>query len=120
MPLWLVTAAAIAVAIIGACVLLARRLPRVVWPMVAFGQLALTTYTLHVLVLAWQPQWLVRQQFVPAWIAVGRFALVAIVLTTAYRAVAQRGPFEWLLRGPFEWRQRAMPGRRMGRVTPGR
>jgi uncharacterized membrane protein len=101
MPLWVLTSTAIATAIIGACLLIARRLPRLIWPLVAFGQLAFTVYVLHVLVLAFQPEWLVRDQFVPAWISVARFGAIAVALATAYRAVAARGPFEILLRAPW-------------------
>jgi uncharacterized membrane protein YeiB len=103
MPLWILTSTAIATAIIGCCLHLARRLPRVVWPAVAFGQLAFSVYILHVLVLAWQPEWLIREEVVPAWLSVARFAVVSIALATAYRAVASRGPFEQLLRAP--WRR---------------
>jgi uncharacterized membrane protein len=101
MPLWVLTSTGIATAIVGACLLIARRVPRLVWPMVAFGQLAFTVYVLHVLVLAFQPEWFVRDQFVPAWLSVARFGVISAALATAYRAVAQRGPFELLLRAPW-------------------
>jgi uncharacterized membrane protein len=101
MPLWVLTSTGIAAAIVGCCLLLAQWLPRVVWPAVAFGQLAFSVYILHVLVLAWQPEWLVREEVVPAWLSVARFAVVSIALATAYRAVASRGPFEQLLRAPW-------------------
>jgi uncharacterized membrane protein len=102
MPLWILTSTGIATAIVGACLLVARRLPRLVSPLVAFGQLAFTVYVLHVLLLAFQPEWLVRDQFVPAWISVARFGVIAAALATAYRAVAARGPFEILLRAPWK------------------
>lgn len=105
MPLWLVTSTGIAVAIIGCCIMIGRRLPRLSWPLVAFGQLAFTTYVLHVLVLARWPEWLVRDDLVPAWRSVGRFTVVSVALATAYRMVAARGPFEVLLRLP--WRRPA-------------
>jgi len=98
MPLWMVSSAGIAVAVIAGCVLLARRLPRVTWPFVALGQLALTTYVTHLLVLHFWPEWLNRSTYGAAWLSVGRFTLVALVLATAYLAVATRGPFELLLR----------------------
>jgi hypothetical protein len=101
MPLWVLTATGIAVAIIGCCLLLARALPRGAWPLTAFGQLAFSVYVLHILVLALQPDWLVRDDFVPAWISVARFTVISVALTTAYRAVASRGPFELLLRAPW-------------------
>jgi uncharacterized membrane protein len=104
MPLWAVTSTGIATAIVAGCLQVARWLPRVVWPMVAFGQLAFSVYVLHVLVLAWWPEWLIREEFVPAWISVARFALVSVALATAYRTVATRGPFEVLLRAPWQRR----------------
>lgn len=102
MPLWILTSTGIAVMVIGLCMLLARRAPRIVWPLVALGQLALTTYVLHLVVLDLWPQWLVaRDSHVAAWGSVARFTVVALLLATAYRAFATRGPFEQLLR--FRW-----------------
>lgn len=102
MPLWVLTAGGIAVAVIGVCLLLAARAPRVVWPLVALGQLALTTYVLHLLVLELWPQWLLAQDgYAAAWTSVARFTVVAVLLATAYRAAATRGPFELLLRPPL-------------------
>src|SRR5690606_23931861 len=60
MPLWVLTATAIAVAILGLCLLLARLLPRLIWPLAAYGQLALTVYVTHVVLLAVQPAWFLR------------------------------------------------------------
>jgi len=102
MPLWLVTSAAIAVAVTGCCIMIGRHLPRVSWPLVAFGQLAFTVYVLHVLVLARWPDWLVRDDLVAAWLSVARFTIVSVALATAYRMVAARGPFEVLLRLPWQ------------------
>lgn len=98
MPLWVLTATGIAVAVIGLCLMIAARLPRSTWPFVALGQLALTAYVTHLLVLHWWPQWLERATYGAAWLSVTRFTVVALVLATAYRAVAARGPFEQLLR----------------------
>lgn len=98
MPLWVLTSTGIAVAVICGCVLLAHRLPRGTWPLVALGQLAFTAYVLHLLVLDIWPQWLTRSAYDAAWLSVARFTLVALLLATAYRAVSARGPFELLLR----------------------
>jgi hypothetical protein len=100
MPLWLLTATGIAVAVIGACLLLARVAPRTTWPLTALGQLALTAYIAHLLVLDLWPATLLRDTYAAAWLSVGRFTLVALVAATAYRAIASRGPFELLLRPP--------------------
>ena len=110
MPLWLLTSGAIATAVIGGCLVVAGRLPRPTWPLVAFGQLAFTAYVAHLLVLRWSPQWLARDALEAAWISTARFTAVSLVLATAYRAVAQRGPLERLLRPPPWWhRPRPVP-----------
>lgn len=101
MPLWVLTSGAIAVAIIGGCVLIGQRMPRVSWPLVAFGQLAFTTYVLHLLVIAVAPQWLERDELLTAWVSVARFTIVSVAIAAAYRMVAARGPFEMLLRLPL-------------------
>ena len=101
MPLWMVTSTAIAVAVLGACVLLVRALPTATWPLVALGQLALTVYVLHLVVLDLEPTWLVRDTVGAAWLSVARFTLVAALLATAWRTLAPRGPFEMLLRPPW-------------------
>ncbi len=98
MPLWMLSSAGIAVAVIAGCVLFARLLPRTTWPLAALGQLALTAYVAHLLVLHWWPQWLDRSTYGAAWLSVGRFTVAALVLATVYRALAARGPFELLLR----------------------
>ena len=117
MPLWLLTSSATAMSVIAGCLLVADRLPRLSWPLVAFGQLAFTAYVLHALVLRWIPQWLMRETLDAAWVSTARFTLVSLVAATAYRAVARHGPFELLLRPPW-LRQEPMPwsrGRRARR-----
>jgi hypothetical protein len=98
MPLWVLASTGIALAVIGGCVLLARRLSRATWPFVALGQLALTAYIVHLLVLHLWPHWLRRDAYGTAWVAITLFTGAALLLATAYRAVARRGPFELLLR----------------------
>lgn len=100
MPLWVLSSTGIAVAVLGACLLVVRALPTATWPVVALGQLALTAYVLHLVVLDVAPGWLIREEVVPAWLSVVRFAAVSLVLATGWRAVAPRGPFEVLLRPP--------------------
>jgi uncharacterized membrane protein YeiB len=112
MPLWALTSTAIAVAVLGACLLLARALPTVTWPLVALGQLALTAYVLHLLVLDLEPGWLLRDTVGAAWVSVARFTLVAVLLATAWRALAFRGPFEVLLRPPWTARPADASGHR--------
>lgn len=107
MPLWLLSATGVAVAILAASLVAADLLPRVTWPLVASGQLALTTYVGHLLVLWRYPQWLVRDDVIAAWVSVARFAVVAVALAALWRAVFPRGPLEWLLHLPFQRSARA-------------
>lgn len=114
MPLWVLTSTGIAVMVLGLCLVAAARLPGPTWPLVALGQLALTAYVTHLLVLHMWPQWLERPTYGAAWMSVARFTLVALVLATAYRAVATRGPLELLLRPS------ALPRPRPGPADAGR
>lgn len=101
MPLWLVSAVAVSSAIIGACLYATRRWPRLTWPFVAAGQLALSIYVGHLLVLAWAPQWLVRDAVTQAAASVLRFTVVAVAASALWRALFRRGPLELLLHLPF-------------------
>lgn len=101
MPLWVLSATGIAIALVGICIFLARALPRLVWPAVAVGQLALTVYVVHLLVLSEWSDWLRRESFESASWSVGRFVIVALVLATLWRAIASRGPLEALMHLPW-------------------
>lgn len=105
MPLWLIGATGVATAVLGACLLLASRLPRLLWPLVTTGQLALTVYVGHLLVLAATPDLLRRETVEGALRTVGVFTVVTAALCTAWRAVASRGPLEAILRLPWAWRR---------------
>jgi uncharacterized membrane protein YeiB len=106
-PLNVLGATGVAVAVLGLCLLACRAAPRTTWPVVAVGQLALTVYVGHLLVLAIAPALLeARADVGEAWVKVGRFFLVTTLLCVGWRAVAPRGPLEWLLALPF----RARPG----------
>ncbi|MGC5614975.1 DUF418 domain-containing protein [Georgenia sp. Z1491] len=99
MPLWLVGSAASAVAVVGVALLLGDELARP-WarPLVATGQLALTIYVGHLLVLAALrplPHTLTQGYALSALIVVG-----AVAGATAWRIGIGRGPLESLLRPP--------------------
>jgi uncharacterized membrane protein YeiB len=110
MPLSLVGATATAAAVLGALLLLAGAFPRLTWPLVAAGQLALTIYAGHLLVLAAAPDLLVRDEVVPAVASVARFAVVTAALATLWRARFARGPAEAVLHLPWR-RGRPVPPR---------
>lgn len=101
MPAWLIGATAVATTVVGLTLALADRLPRLLWPLTATGQLAFTVYVGHLLVLAWAPQLLTRETVAGAAVSVARFALITAVLAMAWRAAFGRGPLELVLRLPW-------------------
>jgi uncharacterized membrane protein YeiB len=103
-PLWLVSATASAVAVLGIALVVADRVPRLVAPLVAAGQLAFTWYVTHLLVLH------VREGLLRTGSVVGTFAVVAVftvvmgVGSALWLRIAPRGPLELVLRPPWRWR----------------
>jgi hypothetical protein len=107
-PLNVLGSTAVAVTVLGVCLLLARGVPRITWPLVAVGQMALTVYVGHLFVLASRPEWLEsRDSLIGAYSRVGRFYLVVIVICVAWRSKFERGPLEALLALPFKVRAAA-------------
>lgn len=101
-PLNVIGATGVAVAVLGLCLLLATAMPRLTWPWVAAGQLALTVYVGQLVLLAVVPEWLeARDSVIAAVWKVGRFYLVVLVAATLWRMRFQRGPLETLLTLPF-------------------
>ena len=81
----------IALLVITACLVLAERLPRATFPLVAVGAMALTAYTGHVIVptvFAWDVEG------VATWLA---FIAVIVVVATGWRLLIGQGPLERLL-----------------------
>jgi uncharacterized membrane protein YeiB len=113
MPLSLIGATAVAVTVLGAASRVAVRLPRLTWPLVATGQLALSIYVGHLLVLHVAPELLVRPDVGGAAFTVARFAVVTLAVSTLWRTVASRGPLEAALHAPF-----ALTGRRTPAPAP--
>jgi hypothetical protein len=101
MPLWILGSIGSACAVLGGMLLLTDRLPRVTWPLVATGQLALTIYVGHLLLLDAFPELLKRDTVPEAFLAVGVFMLLAVVASTLWRAVLPRGPLEAALAAPW-------------------
>lgn len=101
MPLGIVGATAVALAVLGAALLVCTRLPRLTWPLAATGQLALTIYVGHLLVLDAAPELLVRDGLEGAAFMVARFAVVVVVGATLWRALLPRGPLEAILHAPW-------------------
>jgi uncharacterized membrane protein YeiB len=83
----------VALVVIAGCLVVAERLPRATFPLVAVGAMALTAYTGHVIapaVLDWD------FDGVATWLA---FIAVIIVVATGWRLAIGQGPLERLLSG---------------------
>ncbi len=101
MPLWMLGAIGAATATLAAMLLLANLSPKAIWPLAATGQLALTVYVGHLLLLHANEE-LVRRETVPeAAFTVGMFMLFAMLVCTLWRAVFSRGPLEAILAAPW-------------------
>ena len=120
MPLWMLGSIGSACAVLGGMLLLADRLPRVTWPLAATGQLALTVYVGHLLLLAALPELLKREEVTEAFLTVGVFVLLVAAACTLWRAVLPRGPLEAAFSAPWwisKWLIRQIY-RRLGRPLP--
>lgn len=103
MPLWLLGATGTSVLLLVVCLVLERRLgqgPR--RPLALLGQLSLTFYVAHLVVLAWVrplPHTLLQGVAISA-VMVAVAAVAAVLWRRRYR----RGPLEVLVRAPWTWR----------------
>ncbi|MEX2550596.1 MAG: DUF418 domain-containing protein [Nitriliruptoraceae bacterium] len=113
MPLWLLGGTAAAVFVLGVSLRVAGRWPRATWPLQAVGQLALTAYVLHLVVLQVPQAPLRTDSLLSAVGLVAAFGIGLTILAVLWRRRFHRGPLELLLRP--DWlttgRLRAVPGR---------
>ena len=109
MPLWVVGSTGSAVLVLGVSLVVADATRRLVWPLVAAGQLAFTVYVGHLLALHRFPDGLTADTVGPATALVLGFTVVAAAFATAWRAVLPRGPLELVLHLPWLTRRRASP-----------
>ena len=100
MPLWLLSSCGGALFTIALLLRLWPKIQRVAWPLAAAGQLALTLYVLHVLVLA--------VIALPADVPVSTGAAISAVMIVACLALASLwrhrfsiGPLEWVVRATW-------------------
>lgn len=84
----------VALLVIAGCLVAADRWPRVLAPPAAVGALALTAYTVHIVVIAMLGQGVVYQTTVEVWLA---FILTTVGLCWLWVVSVGRGPFEWVL-----------------------
>lgn len=99
MPLWLLSGTGSAVLVVGLALLLVPRAGRWARPLVAVGQLSLTVYVAHLLVIAA----LVRPgpgSATEGLLVSMSIGVAAVVFATFWRARFGRGPLEALLRAP--------------------
>ena len=100
MPLWLLGATASAVAMLGLCLLLADALPRAIQPLAATGQMALTVYVGHIILLSTAPEIVERETVSAAVASVGTFMILVAVVCFLWRLLLPRGPLEAALAAP--------------------
>lgn len=105
-PLWLLNATGVAVAVLAVCLVAADRLGRALWPLVATGQLALTFYVLHLVVIAlWRDDVVFKQDVGPALVVVAVFTGLFMLFAVGWRRLFRKGPLESLLVVPWAWRR---------------
>jgi hypothetical protein len=106
--LWQVTAASVAA--LGACLVIGDAAPRLVTPLVALGQLAMTVYVGHLLVIAVDQETLRSDDVLGVGLRVLAFVVVSAGFATAWRRRFRRGPVEWVLDAPLvAWERRRTP-----------
>ncbi|MGV8966934.1 MAG: DUF418 domain-containing protein [Cellulomonas sp.] len=86
----------VALAVLGLCLVLADRWPRLVYPLAATGALALSVYSIHIVAIAALGPQTVREPDRGTHVA---FLVVAMVAASAWHAWLGRGPLERLLHG---------------------
>jgi peptidoglycan/LPS O-acetylase OafA/YrhL len=101
MPLWMAGSIGSACAALGGALLLVEKLPRVSWPLVATGQLALSVYVGHLLLLDSYVELLRHEALPVAAATVGIFMLLAATTCVLWRAALPRGPLEAALATPW-------------------
>ncbi|MEX0886097.1 MAG: DUF418 domain-containing protein [Phycisphaeraceae bacterium] len=94
MIVWLVGGLGAATATLALCLWLTDWLGRLMWPLVAMGQLALTVYVGHLLLLAAMPSVFKAWEVDRAAILVANFTAGVLVLATLWRLAFSRGPLE--------------------------
>jgi uncharacterized membrane protein YeiB len=112
MPLWLIGGTAIAAALLGAALLIGDRTPGLTEPLVAAGQLALTIYVGHLLILAAAPELSRSESVGGALTIIAVFTVAILAVARAWRARFRRGPLEYALHP--DWIGRLRPPRDLG------
>jgi uncharacterized membrane protein len=119
MPLWLLGAPGSAAMILGAALIAADAIGRLVRPLVIFGQLALTFYVAHLLALHWWGSALRSLDIGEAALHTLAMTAIAVAAAAAWRQVAARGPLEVALNAPRPLAHLGLAAaRRVGEASP--
>lgn len=102
MPLAVVGATGFAVGVIGIALVVADRWPRLLWPLTAFGRVALSVYVGHLIVFAAVPGLFPADDVAEGVRTIAAFAGVTSVLAMAWLALMPRGPLETAVRWPWQ------------------
>ena len=88
-----------ALIILGLCLAIGHRMERsrilrtALFPLTASGSMALTAYSVHIVVLGLRSDWVMSPSWQPIMWLVG----VTLVLCTAWKLLYRRGPLEWVM-----------------------
>lgn len=100
MPFWLLGSTGVAVLVLGLSLVAADVAGRLLWPIVASGQLALTIYVGHIVALHVWHETLTSSDVGEATALVAGFSVAGALFATLWRGVLRRGPLELLLHVP--------------------
>lgn len=100
-PFWLLGSTGVAVLVLGLSLVAADRTGRLLWPIVASGQLALSIYVGHLVALHVWHGALTSDGVGEAAALVAGFTIAGTLFATAWRAALRRGPLELLLHVPL-------------------
>ena len=101
MPLWLLGSAGTATMLIGLCLKAADRLGRLLWPIQAMGQVALSIYVGHVIVLHFWRGPTITENVGEGALILLAMSVAGCVLAVLWLAVFPRGPLELVLHAPL-------------------
>jgi uncharacterized membrane protein len=102
MPLWIVGAIGAAAFVLGAMLLLADRFPRLFSPLAALGQMSLSAYAAHILVLSFAEPLVKHDGVLGAITSVAIFSVLALLFAVWWHRQFGRGPVESLMH--LTWR----------------
>jgi uncharacterized membrane protein len=98
--LWMIDAIGVAMVVLGLALVFCDVGGRLAWPFVAGGQLALSIYVGHLLLLHRYSDLLRREEVWDAYLSVGTFILATLIICVLWMSIFSRGPLEAALRAP--------------------